>query len=86
MPKIQLCYTFFSFSPPPRGDTIRFDPNRFSSNNPGLSFSPFGLGQRRCPGYAFAYHEVFAAVCAVVPRCVEMAWGRDITGSELEPS
>ncbi len=48
----------------------RFDPDRFSSgpHSYGACFSPFGLGPRRCPGFNFAYHELYAAVAAILPR------------------
>ncbi len=53
------CHNFSFFS--------RFDPERFSSVSPGLSFNPFGVGKRRCPGYLFAVHEVYSAICTLVP-------------------
>ena len=47
-----------------------FDPERFSLENrkkrPNSTFSPFGLGARRCPGYKFSQFEAFATLSVLV--------------------
>ncbi len=47
-----------------------FDPDHFSPSQTrsNVSFSPFGMGQRKCPGYRFSIHQVFAAIATIVPQ------------------
>jgi cytochrome P450 len=56
-------------------DPDNFDPDRFLPENtkkrPNLAFVPFGVGQRRCPGYKFAKFEAIA-VASVILRTFEL--------------
>ena len=49
-----------------------FDPDRFSKDKKrsNLDFVPFGLGQRRCPGYLFSKMEATAVISVLVKNLV----------------
>ena len=50
----------------------QFDPDRFSPENvkqrPSTAFSPFGLANRRCPGYKFSRCEAIATLSVIVRK------------------
>ena len=50
----------------------QFDPDRFSPENvkqrPSSAFSPFGLANRRCPGYKFSRCEAIATLSVIVRK------------------
>ena len=53
-------------------EPFKFDPDRFSSENvkqrPSTAFSPFGLANRRCPGYKFSRCEAIATLSVIVRK------------------
>ena len=54
---------------PSAGD---FNPDRFSKDKKrsNLDFVPFGIGQRRCPGYLFSKMEATAVISVLVKNLV----------------
>jgi cytochrome P450 family 20 subfamily A len=50
--------------------SLRFDPDRFNAEStrkrPSLAYVPFGIGQRRCPGYKFSKFEAISIVVSLL--------------------
>jgi cytochrome P450 len=69
-------------------DPLRFDPDRWESEQPKLAFLPFGMGPRKCIGDIFARTEMAVITATILRRWRLEAVGpmREVCSGSLHPA